>query len=234
MPLSRFRELSEPFIQKAGIIITDEGYLLKVLEIVQEKIKLFKDVPDWIGYFFTEEFPLDPEAVQKTLDKPGALDRLIRLRDKYAGTEDWSAANLEAVLKATWSGTRMQNRRVGPSGSSSREWPLHWSKPLSHVGGHGQTTGSATNGPGAPENWPGMSSLTLQTLGKRKDPALRLLVIGDPIDHSLSPPMHNEALRVFASSLPLWAIARQPAKSARGVSDPSAAGFYRMESDFAA
>jgi shikimate dehydrogenase len=39
-----------------------------------------------------------------------------------------------------------------------------------------------------------MSSLTLQTLGERKDPALRLLVIGDPIDHSLSPPMHNEAL----------------------------------------
>jgi shikimate dehydrogenase len=39
-----------------------------------------------------------------------------------------------------------------------------------------------------------MSSLTLQTLGDRKDPALRLLVIGDPIDHSLSPPMHNEAL----------------------------------------
>jgi glutamyl-tRNA synthetase len=99
MPLSRFRELSEPFIQEAGIIVTDEAYLLKVLEIVQEKIKLFKDVPDWIGYFFTEEFPLDPEAVEKTLNNPGALDRLIRLRDKYAGVEDWTATNLEAVLK---------------------------------------------------------------------------------------------------------------------------------------
>ena len=99
MPLSRFRELSEPFIQKAGIIVTDEGYLLRVLEIVQEKIKLFKDVPDWIGYFFTEEFPLEPEAVQKTLNKPAALDRLVRLRDKYAGMEVWSATNLETVLK---------------------------------------------------------------------------------------------------------------------------------------
>jgi len=36
--------------------------------------------------------------------------------------------------------------------------------------------------------------LTLQTLDERKDPDLRLLVIGDPIDHSLSPPMHNAAL----------------------------------------
>jgi shikimate dehydrogenase len=39
-----------------------------------------------------------------------------------------------------------------------------------------------------------MSSLTLQTLRERKDPDLRLLVIGDPVDHSLSPPMHNAAL----------------------------------------
>ena len=39
-----------------------------------------------------------------------------------------------------------------------------------------------------------MSSLTLQTLRERQDPDLRLVVIGDPIDHSLSPPMHNAAL----------------------------------------
>jgi shikimate dehydrogenase len=39
-----------------------------------------------------------------------------------------------------------------------------------------------------------MNSLTLQTLRERMDPDLRLLVIGDPIDHSLSPPMHNAAL----------------------------------------
>jgi glutamyl-tRNA synthetase len=99
MSLGRFRELSEPFIRKAGLVISDEAYLLKVLEIVKEKIKLFKDVPDWIGYFFTEEFPLDPEAVAKTLDKPGAIDRLDQLRRKYTELEDWTAIGLEAALK---------------------------------------------------------------------------------------------------------------------------------------
>jgi glutamyl-tRNA synthetase len=99
MSLGRFRELSEPFIQKAGIIVSDEGYLLKVLEIVKEKIKLFKDVPDWIGYFFTEEYPFDPELVENTLKTAGALDRLSRLRDKYDGVEDWSASGLEMALK---------------------------------------------------------------------------------------------------------------------------------------
>jgi glutamyl-tRNA synthetase len=99
MSLGRFRELSEPFIQKAGLVISDEAYLLKVLEIVKEKIKLFKDLPDWIEYFFTEEFSLDPEAVSKTLDKPSAIERLSRLRRKYAELDDWTAMGLEAALK---------------------------------------------------------------------------------------------------------------------------------------
>jgi glutamyl/glutaminyl-tRNA synthetase len=98
MSLERFRELSEPFIQKAGIIISDQAYLLKVLEIVKEKIKLFKDVPSWIAYFFTEDFLLEPEAIE-TLNKPGAIDRLSRLRGKYAELDDWSATSLERTLK---------------------------------------------------------------------------------------------------------------------------------------
>jgi glutamyl-tRNA synthetase len=99
MSLDRFRELSEPFILEAGIVVSDGAYLLKVLEIVKEKIKLFKDVPDWIGYFFTEEYPFDPELVENTLKTPRALDRLSQLRDRYAGVEDWSASRLETALK---------------------------------------------------------------------------------------------------------------------------------------
>jgi shikimate dehydrogenase len=37
-------------------------------------------------------------------------------------------------------------------------------------------------------------TLTLQGLRGCEDPELRLLVIGDPVDHSLSPPMHNAGL----------------------------------------
>jgi glutamyl-tRNA synthetase len=99
MPLQRFWELSQPFVRKAGIPISDECYLFKVLEIVKAKIKLFRDVPDWIGYFFTENFAFDPEAVAKTLKSPGALGRLRQLRERYAAQEDWSAAGLEAALK---------------------------------------------------------------------------------------------------------------------------------------
>lgn len=99
MPLGRFREMSEPFIRKAGMVVHDESYLLRVLEIVKEKIKLFRDVPEWTNYFFTEEFPYDPASVEKTLKKTGALDRLRRLGERYQAMEEWSAESLEAGLK---------------------------------------------------------------------------------------------------------------------------------------
>ena len=99
MSLNRFRQLSDSFIRAAGIEVSDENYLLRVLEIVKEKIKFFKEVPDWIGFFFTEGFPFDQSAVEQSLRKSGAMRRLRSLRDAYAALEVWSATNLEATLK---------------------------------------------------------------------------------------------------------------------------------------
>lgn len=98
MSVERFRQLSEPFIQAAHLQIDDEQYLLRVLEIVKEKIKLFHDVPDWISYFFTEDYPFDPEAVTKTF-KEGTMERLRRLAQRYRALNGWNVELLEGELK---------------------------------------------------------------------------------------------------------------------------------------
>jgi glutamyl/glutaminyl-tRNA synthetase len=53
-----------------------------------------------VDYFFTEEYVFDPEAVEKVLRKPGALDRLRALSEAYAKIENWNAGELEQALKA--------------------------------------------------------------------------------------------------------------------------------------
>ena len=99
MTLDRFRGLSDPFIRQAGIKVTDESYLRQVLGIVKEKIKFFTEVPEWISFFFTEDFNFDQNAVEQSLRKPGSIELLRSLRDVYAGQETWAAGELEAVLK---------------------------------------------------------------------------------------------------------------------------------------
>ena len=99
MPVSRFQELSLPFVEKAGIQVADEAYLIDVLKLVQEKIKFLTDVPDWIGYFFTEDYKYDPEAVAKTFGVAGVMSRLGKLRETYQSTAEWHAEALENALK---------------------------------------------------------------------------------------------------------------------------------------
>ena len=110
MSLDRFIELARPFMERAKIDISDERYTREVLAIVKEKIKLFKDVPEWTSYFFTEDYELDSEAVKKVFEKPGVTAHLKALRDEFAKTGKWDLATLESTLKSL---AQKLDRRTG-------------------------------------------------------------------------------------------------------------------------
>ena len=99
MSLDSFLELSRPFLEKSNVSATEENYLRSVLAIVKEKIKLFRDLPEWTRYFFTEDYEFDPAAVEKSLSKPESLQRLAALRREFEALEKWDAASLESSLK---------------------------------------------------------------------------------------------------------------------------------------
>lgn len=101
MSLDRFTDLSIPYLEKAGIAYGSREALTPVLAIIKEKIKHFSDVPEWVGYFFNDEFAYDPEAVNKSIQKEGALAKLAALRDAYAALPAWTLEALEATLKET-------------------------------------------------------------------------------------------------------------------------------------
>ena len=100
MSLERFVQLAKPFVDKAGIPYGTEAALLPALAIVKPKVKHLSDVPDWIGFLFTEDFAMDAEAVEKSLKKPGAAARLTALSEAFATVTDWTHASLETTLKA--------------------------------------------------------------------------------------------------------------------------------------
>jgi glutamyl-tRNA synthetase len=100
MSLDRFIELARPFMEGANIDISDEKYLREVLAIVKEKIKLFKDVPEWTAYFFTETYEFDPAAVEKVFGQPEGATRLSALRDEFGEIDNWNAPEIETRLKA--------------------------------------------------------------------------------------------------------------------------------------
>jgi glutamyl-tRNA synthetase len=100
MSLDRFTELARPFLDGARIAVVDEKYLRDVLAIVKEKIKIFRDVPEWTAYFFTEDYDFDPAALEKVFGKAEAVTRLQALQGEFATAQNWTAEPLESSLKA--------------------------------------------------------------------------------------------------------------------------------------
>ncbi len=98
----RYFALGKDWLQRAGVIgaDVDDHYLRAVLGIVQEKLKLFSELPAWTAFFFTEDFQYDPEAVSKTLKQPNGASLLEKLRAQYAVVEPFTHDALEAALKS--------------------------------------------------------------------------------------------------------------------------------------
>ena len=124
MDLARYAELAIPFLEKTGITWPTWDSLEKVLAIVKPKIKMLKDLPEWVAFFFTETFPYDEAAVAKSLTGTSAADRLKALSESYASLTEWNAATLEATLKETAvklgnkTGELVHPARVAASGRS--------------------------------------------------------------------------------------------------------------------
>ena len=124
MSLERFCELSITFVEKAGITYGSREALLRALAIVKGKVKHLSDVPAWIGFLFTEVYPFEEAALEKTLRKPGALERLNSLGKALTGLADWSHVAIESKLKETANalgvkaGDLIHPARVAVSGKS--------------------------------------------------------------------------------------------------------------------
>ncbi len=95
MPMERYRELTRPYLERAGIADADAS----VLALEKMKVTHLSEVPDRVSFFFTEDYAFDSIAVEKTLRKTGALDRLAQLAESYRTLDAWDAAALEARLK---------------------------------------------------------------------------------------------------------------------------------------
>jgi glutamyl-tRNA synthetase len=102
-PLEAIEPLAVGILQKHGILGEkyDHAYFRAALAIVKEKIKVGRELPDWMGHFFREDFPFDPAAAKKVFT-PEGLANIVKLRERLAQIDpkDFNAATLEAEFKA--------------------------------------------------------------------------------------------------------------------------------------
>ena len=111
VPVERLEALAAGLLQQAKLIDDDydRAYLRAALAIVKEKVKLGRELVDWLAYFFRDDFEFEPAAVGKVFTAEGVAN-LAELRQDLEGAADFSAATLEERFK-TLAATR--GKKVG-------------------------------------------------------------------------------------------------------------------------
>jgi glutamyl/glutaminyl-tRNA synthetase len=101
METERFYELSIQALNRAGVDTHrfPPEYVKAALDTCKGKIKVLGELPAYAGFYFKDDFTLDPAAVQKDFtaeNKP----RLQKLREALSRLPAFDAANLEITLKS--------------------------------------------------------------------------------------------------------------------------------------
>jgi len=101
--LEKIEPLAVTILRKAGVLgeTYDQDYFRAVLSIVKEKIKVGRELPDWMGHFFNDDFAFDPDAVKKVFT-PEGLAHLGKLRERLSQLDEkkFTATELENEFKA--------------------------------------------------------------------------------------------------------------------------------------
>ena len=80
----------------------DRDYLLRMVPLVQERLKTLGDAPELTAYFFQDELSFDPALlVQKGKDADGTVRALRRTVDVLGGLKAFDARALEDTLRST-------------------------------------------------------------------------------------------------------------------------------------
>jgi len=78
----------------------DEAYLREIIALCQPKVRAIEDLPGFIGYFFSEDFPVDPKAREKIFAKGDPKARLGELMAALPSADLTSDSALEVLVQA--------------------------------------------------------------------------------------------------------------------------------------
>lgn len=94
-------------VEAAGLSIPADFNMELLVDQLQIRTKFWSDIPGNCAYFFTEDYELDPKAVEKRLAKPEVKGILLDLADRFEKLEPFTAAAGEEMVKGLSQGNGM-------------------------------------------------------------------------------------------------------------------------------
>ena len=102
-PAERFLSLAKTYfagLPNGAAVMADEAYFREIMALAQPKIKSVDELGAYTGYFFTEDYPIDPKVKDKVMAKGDPKARLAEMIAAVPAMDFASDATIEAGIKA--------------------------------------------------------------------------------------------------------------------------------------
>ena len=109
IPADQFKAEVEKVFGRAGApshAADPDAWWKLFIEQTQPRTKFLSDIKNNI-YFFSDDYPVDPKAVEKRLNKPGVKEILLDLVPRFEAISDWKAPVMEEMVKGLSQGQGM-------------------------------------------------------------------------------------------------------------------------------
>ena len=104
IPQEEFKKILKEKVKVEG---EGEEWWDYLVQQVQPRTKFLNDLDTSCTYLETDDYPFDEKAVAKRLAKDGVKATLLDLVERFSKVADWTAPNLEAVVKELSQGQGM-------------------------------------------------------------------------------------------------------------------------------
>ena len=106
-----------PFLEReypASLLPIDRDYLLRIVPLVQERLKTLADAPDMLSYFFEDTLEYDPASlIQRGMDSQGTFAAIVRAQSDLTSVPEaeFHHENLENILRASGKDLELSGRQ---------------------------------------------------------------------------------------------------------------------------
>lgn len=105
---------ARPFLDEAGLKITDEAVAAAAVYSVKEKVSLLTEIPAWVHYFFREDYPYEDEVVTKLKAKPENPALLEAAMKAFAALPDWTELAVHTAIEEAAKGASVKPGALMP------------------------------------------------------------------------------------------------------------------------
>jgi glutamyl-tRNA synthetase len=91
---------ARPFLTAKNLVWSDDAMAAAAVHSVREKVSLLAELPEWVHYFFVEDYAFEADVVTKLKAKPENASLLKAAADKLAAATEWSEQSVQDAVEA--------------------------------------------------------------------------------------------------------------------------------------